>query len=103
MLIDKGEINVKEMRALRITINDLMEQLRIGGAPSINDVDFAVMESNGELSIIQKAEKRPLTAKDASIAADLSLIHISFPLNLHFGTLAVGLGSFPFDYGTYLS
>ena len=70
MLIDKGEINVKEMRALRITINDLMEQLRIGGAPSINDVDFAVMESNGELSIIQKAEKRPLTAKDASIAAD---------------------------------
>lgn len=70
VLIDKGEINVKEMRALRITINDLMEQLRIGGAPSINDVDFAVMESNGELSIIQKAEKRPLTAEDASIAAD---------------------------------
>ena len=70
VLIDKGEINVKEMRALRITINDLMEQLRIGGAPSINDVTFAVMESNGELSIIQKAEKRPLTAEDASIAAD---------------------------------
>ncbi len=67
VLIDKGEINVKEMKALRITINDLMGQLRIGGAPSISDVDFAVMESNGELSIIQKPEKRPLTAQDASV------------------------------------
>ena len=78
VLIDKGEINVKEMRALRITINDLMEQLRIGGAPSINDVDFAVMESNGELSIIQKAEKRPLTAEDASIAADSEVMPAVF-------------------------
>ena len=38
----------------------------------------------------------------ANILAVYATSH-PFPLNLHFGTLAVGLGSFPFDYGTYLS
>lgn len=62
LLIDKGMINVKEMERLRITINDLFEQLRIDDCPSISDVEYAVMESNGELSIIKKipADKMPM-------------------------------------------
>ena len=53
-------INVKEMRRLRITINDLFEQLRIENCPSLSDVEYAVMESNGELSIIQKCDQEKL-------------------------------------------
>lgn len=68
VLIEKGEINEKELKALRISLNDLMEQLRIGNAPSLSQVEYAVMESNGELSIIPKAEEKPLTAKDMSLA-----------------------------------
>ena len=62
LLIDKGMINVKEMERLRITINDLFEQLRIEDCPSISDVAYAVMESNGELSVIKKTppEKMPV-------------------------------------------
>lgn len=60
IIIDQGMINVKEMRRLRITINDLFEQLRIEDCPSLNEVDYAVMESNGELSIIQKNEQKKL-------------------------------------------
>lgn len=62
VIIDKGMINVKEMQRLRITINDLFEQLRLGNCPCISDVEYAVMESNGELSIIAKTdmEKLPL-------------------------------------------
>ena len=67
IIIDNGEINLKEMKKLRITTNDLLEQLRIGGCPSISDVEYAVMESNGALSIIKKSETKPLTAKDLSI------------------------------------
>lgn len=67
VLIDKGEINHRELKKLRITINDLMEQLRLGSAPSISEVEYAVMESNGDLSIIQKSQKKPLTAEDMSI------------------------------------
>ena len=67
VLIDKGEINQKELTKLRITINDLMEQLRLGNASSLSDVEYAVMESNGDLSIILKAASKPLTPKDMSI------------------------------------
>ncbi len=67
ILIENGEINEKELKNLRITLNDLMEQLRLGNAPSLSEVEFAVMESNGDLSIIPKASKKPLTAEDLSI------------------------------------
>ena len=67
ILIDKGRINYKELKELRITINDLMEQLRLGNASSISEVEYAIMEANGDLSIIQKAENKPLTPQDISI------------------------------------
>lgn len=70
VLIEKGEINQKELKALRISLNDLMEQLRIGNAPSLSEVEYAVMESNGELSIIPKADKKPLTPGDMSLAKE---------------------------------
>lgn len=60
IIIDKGKINVKEMERLRITINDLFEQLRIGNCPSLSDVEYAVMESNGQLSIIAKTDQEKL-------------------------------------------
>ncbi len=68
ILIENGEINQQELKALRISLNDLMEQLRIGNAPSLSEVEYAVMESNGELSIIPKADEKPLTAKDMSLS-----------------------------------
>ena len=60
IIIDKGMINVKEMERLRITVNDLFEQLRIGNCPCISEVDYAVMESNGQLSIIAKTDQEKL-------------------------------------------
>lgn len=70
ILIENGEINEKELKNLRISLNDLMEQLRLGNAPSLSDVEFAVMESNGDLSIIPKADKKPLTAKDMNLSKE---------------------------------
>ena len=67
ILIEKGEINQKELRDLRITLNDLQEQLRIKDIYSFADVEFAIMESNGELSVIPKAGKRNVTLSDIGI------------------------------------
>ena len=78
--IDRGRINFRELKALRISINDLMEQLRLGNSPSIADVDYAVMESNGDLSIILKADKQPATAGDLGMVSrknDMPLVIIS--------------------------
>lgn len=64
VVIDQGKINNDELKNLRITINDLTEQLRLKNYPSIADVDYAILESNGDLSVIPKSEKAPLTQKD---------------------------------------
>lgn len=80
ILIEKGEINQKELRSLRITLNDLQEQLRIKDIYSFADVEFAIMESNGELSVIPKAGKRNVTVSDMGIAENevfLPLVVIS--------------------------
>ena len=69
VLIENGKINYRELSSLRISINDLMEQLRLVNSPSLADVDYAVMESNGDLSIIPKPGKRPLTPDDMKITA----------------------------------
>lgn len=67
ILIEKGEVNQKELRSLRITLNDLLEQLRIKNIYALSDVEYAIMESNGELSVIPKAEKKTLTPCDLDI------------------------------------
>lgn len=67
VLISEGKINMDEMSSLRISINDLMQQLRLGNSPNITDVQYAVMEANGQLTIIPKPEKRSLTPEDMAI------------------------------------
>lgn len=68
ILIEKGKLNIKELRRLRITSTDLMEQLRLEGCPSISDVQYAIMESNGQLTVIPKAENKPVTPKAMHLA-----------------------------------
>ena len=78
VLINKGDINYKELNKLRITINDLMEQLRIGNMSAVSEVEYAVMESNGELSVIPKARKKPLTAEDMAISKQPEIMPVVF-------------------------
>lgn len=68
VLIEKGRINIKELKKLRITNTDLMEQLRLENCPSLADVEYAIMESNGQLTVIPKAENKPVTPKDIELA-----------------------------------
>ena len=68
ILIVKGKLNVRELSRLRISITDLLEQLRIQDCPSICDVQYAIMESNGQLSVIKKAVDKPVTPKDIDLA-----------------------------------
>ena len=70
VLIEKGKLNIKELRRLRITTTDLAEQLRLMNCPSVSDVQYAVMESNGQLSVIQKADCRPVTPKDLHLSVN---------------------------------
>jgi uncharacterized membrane protein YcaP (DUF421 family) len=64
ILVEHGEIKDKELRKSRYAISDLLMQLREKGFPNVADVEFAILETSGKLSVIPKAEKRPLTPAD---------------------------------------
>ena len=64
VLINNGKLDVKQMKRLRYTVDDIMEALRQKDVFNIDDVQFAVAETNGSLSVLLKPEKRTLTAED---------------------------------------
>lgn len=63
ILIQNGQINQSEMRRLRFTVDDLMEELRLCGYMNISDVAIAVLETNGKLSVFPTCAKTPVTAE----------------------------------------
>ncbi|AFK85053.1 MULTISPECIES: YetF domain-containing protein [Thermoanaerobacterium] len=67
ILIDKGKILTKELQKERYNINDLLEELRVMGYPNIADVEYAILETNGCLSVIPKVDKRPVTPNDLNL------------------------------------
>jgi uncharacterized membrane protein YcaP (DUF421 family) len=67
IIIDKGKIMEKELRKLRYNLSDLLEQLRVKNTPNIADIEYAILETNGQLSIIPKAVKRPVNPEDLNL------------------------------------
>lgn len=67
ILIENGRIINKNMKRLRITINELMMKLREKDVFNLEDVQFAIMESNGQLSVLIKANKKPITPYDMDL------------------------------------
>lgn len=56
VIIYKGHINEKELEKARFTLNDLMEELRISGYSDVSKIDMAILETNGEISIIEESK-----------------------------------------------
>ncbi|AGB41095.1 putative membrane protein [Halobacteroides halobius DSM 5150] len=70
ILIKNGEIMVEEMRSSRYTIHDLLAQLRENGIFNISDVEFAVLENSGQLTVLPKSQKRGVTPQDLGIETE---------------------------------
>ncbi|HLU23858.1 MAG TPA: DUF421 domain-containing protein [Bacillaceae bacterium] len=58
LIINKGKIDENEMRKLRYNFDDLLMQLREKDIPNIADVEFAILEPSGNLSVIKKSNKK---------------------------------------------
>ncbi|NEZ70831.1 DUF421 domain-containing protein [Clostridium botulinum] len=67
LLIENGKINFKELKNQRFSINDMMEELRLQGYYDLQSVEYAILETSGQLSIIPKTEESPVTKKDLSL------------------------------------
>ena len=70
ILIDRGQINQHEMRRNRLTVDELLESLRLQGVLDISVVKYAVLESNGQLSVIPYPSESPVTPSMLNIQAD---------------------------------
>lgn len=62
IVIKNGVIDQKALKSLRLSVNELIESLRIEGYFYIEDIAYALVETNGALSVLQKADKQPVTA-----------------------------------------
>lgn len=68
VIIERGRILDKELQRMRYNLSDLLEQLRVKNVANIADVEFAILETNGELSVIPKSLKRPVIPEDMQLA-----------------------------------
>jgi len=67
IFIYRGRINENALIRERFTINELQERLRTLGINSIGDVEYAILETSGQISVIEKPEKRNLKPEDYGI------------------------------------
>lgn len=63
VVIRDGKVDQKQMKRLRFSADDLLDQLRQKDIFDINDVKYAIIETNGQLSVMLKPEKEPVTAE----------------------------------------
>lgn len=64
ILISNSKIDQKEMNSNRFTLEELAEELRNQGITDMSTVQYAVLETDGKLNIIQYPSERPITPKD---------------------------------------
>ena len=67
IIIQNGKILIDGMKKTRLDMNDILEQCRTNGYFDISQIEYAIVEANGELSILPKAEYRPLNPNDMNL------------------------------------
>jgi len=70
VLIFDGELDQDEMKRLRLNIDDLVKELRSKDILSISEVRYAILETNGHLSVFPKAEERSVKTADMGLSPD---------------------------------
>lgn len=72
IIISNGEIDQKQMKKLRFSIDDLMESLRQNKIFDILDVEYAIVETTGKVSILEKFDAQSITPKMMDIKGSCS-------------------------------
>ena len=67
VLIRHGRIDQKELRRVRISIDELISEVRQKSLTSLEEVDYAILEQNGKLTVIAKKSAQPATPKDLGL------------------------------------
>lgn len=69
VVIENGKILEKNLLRIRISIDELISELRTQGVFNISDVEFALFEPGGKFSIQKKSSKQPVTPEDINLTS----------------------------------
>lgn len=91
ILINKGNVDIEIMKNQRLNMNDLMEEIRLKGYYNLEDIEFAILETSGQLSIIPKTELSNATKEDVNIKCSQDTIPITLILDgiINYKNLAI--------------
>lgn len=70
IIVENGKLHQREMAKNRFTVDELMEELRMKGITDISTVKYAILETNGQISVLPFADQKPPTAKDMAVAPE---------------------------------
>ena len=77
ILIFHGKVDKKALKKVRISIEDLLSQIRQNGIFELDEVDYAILEENGKMSIIPKAKNRQPDMSDFKFnVEDSGIMHL---------------------------
>ncbi len=91
MVIQNGKIVVKNLKNIRYTLDDLLCQLRERGVFDLSEVEYAILEPDGKLSVLKKSQYLPVTPGDLKISTQYK--GLSIPLILEGKVIQEGLKS----------
>lgn len=67
IVVKNGILDQREMQRNRYTVDELFEELRMKGYTDLTQIKYAILETNGQLSVLPFAAQQPPTAKDLSV------------------------------------
>lgn len=79
VIIQRGQLCQKALRNLRISLDELMSEVRQQGLTDLSQVEYAILEKNGKLTLLPRAEQMPPTAQQLGLKPGQdSLMHIVY-------------------------
>lgn len=81
ILIDKGEIIIHELKNQQLNLNDLLEELRLQGYFDLRDIQYAILETSGQISVLPKISSLPATKEDMKIKAEENQLPVTLILD----------------------
>lgn len=70
ILMENGKLYEQNLHTAKIDINDFLTQCRISGYFNLDDIDTAILEQNGKISFLPKADTKPITPRDVNMSPE---------------------------------
>lgn len=81
IVIHDGKLDINQLKLDRFNLNDLLEELRLQGYYDIEDIEYAILETSGQVSIIPKTKLEPVTREDLNIKCKQAKVPVSLILD----------------------